>query len=750
MLMIVITLLYGAAATLGIRGLTSTPRLSLHISMPRAGETRVSWVLPGGNVWSLGIRSGDQVLALAGRPPTPAAVQAWSGRQLTVRTGAGRNVSLDVASIGRKSSTSSLLLLSPWFMLLGTLMYLRIAARRMGRASYALFASAAIALAVAPGADADALIATGVEQAVVPLFAAFFALFFLFFPIVRSGARTSALLLVPALAAGAFGIADLFQPALWSIGTDIWLSVLLAYPCLGIGLIVLSYVRVRDPDLRRGLTIVTVGSVASIAPFLVFYVTPTLVGRPPIIAAEQAIIPLGLLPAAFAYAILRHRTLGVPLLQRWFVHGIIWAGLIAAYTAPTFVVRQVTRSLLPEPIRSLVLTALLVVLINISFRWLHDQLWSRLDRRLFKDRYDYGASLQALSRDLSLAGDLGGFSSTLPNALRRLMNLEFVALLIREDGRPCIHGLAGDCLPDLLATLVQAAAAPDNSQPISVSYRSCNVLLIPLWMNNAPVGHLCLGPKLSGEPFAAADTALLTTLSGHLAAMVRNTQLVDDLSAKVTALAALNERLQRVQEEERACLVADIHDEPLQTAIYLHRQLVSAERVDPALHAPAALSRTLVDQLRAICSAIRPTVLDDLGLSNALDLLTLDLGNRTNVPILLDIEAEVAAAPLPRAVDLVLYRAAQEALNNCLRHGRPTIIRVGLRREQNLLCLSVADDGKGFVVPPHLDRPATAGHIGLAGLSTRVQRAGGRLLVTSTPGTGTLVRVELPFEAGAA
>ena len=137
-------------------------------------------------------------------------------------------------------------------------------------------------------------------------------------------------------------------------------------------------------------------------------------------------------------------------------------------------------------------------------------------------------------------------------------------------------------------------------------------------------------------------------------------------------------------------------------------------------------------------------------LAAALDLLALELGNRAEVPVLLEIEAELAAATLPRAVDLVLYRAAQEALNNCLRHGHPTIVRVELRREAHLLYLSVADDGRGFVVPPHLDRPAMAGHLGLAGLSTRVQRAGGRLLITSTPGTGTLVQVELPLEEVAA
>ena len=741
-----VTLLYGAAALLGVAGLLGTAHLSLHVPPPRSGAARVGWLLPGGNAWSLGIRAGDRVLALDGRPPTAAAIRAWDGRQLTVRTHAGRAVSADAAALGNKSSTWPLLLLSPWFLLLGTLVYLRAGERGVGRVSYALFASAALALALAPGADADNLVATVGEQAAVPFFAAFLALFFLLFPVVRCGARTLVLLLIPALAAGALAIAALFFPTLWPIGNDVWLLVLLAYPCLGIGLVVRSYATVRDPGLRRGLTIVTAGSMASIAPFLALYVAPTLAGRSPLVAAEIGILPLGLLPASIAYAILRHHLLGVSLLQRWLVHGVLWAVLIAAYTAPIFLLRRLTGTFLPEPARSLVLAAALVALIAGSFRWLHDRLWQRLDRRIFKDRYDYSASLQGLSRDLSQAGDLASLGTAAAETLRELMNLDFVALLDGEQGGPSVHSVAGDYQPALLPALTEAAAAVGGEAGIvPAGHGSPEVLVVPLRTQDAVVGHLYLGPKLSGEPFGAADTALLATLGGHLGAMVRNAQLVDELRDKVAALDALNERLLRVQEEERAYLVADIHDEPLQTAIHLHRQLVAGERADLAARANAALGRAVVDQLRALCVTIRPPSLDDLGLSAALDRLARDLGGRMGVPIVVDVEPELAGEALPRAYDLVLYRAAQEALNNCLRHAHPTQIRVALRREGTLLRLSVVDDGAGFVVPQPLDGLVAAGHLGLAGLRTRVQRAGGRLQVTFTPGSGTELRIELPI-----
>src|SRR5438105_1798930 len=131
-------------------------------------------------------------------------------------------------------------------------------------------------------------------------------------------------------------------------------------------------------------------------------------------------------------------------------------------------------------------------------------------------------------------------------------------------------------------------------------------------------------------PCRAADRALLATLSGHLAAVVRNVQLVDDLHAKVELLEAqkaeldtLNERLQRAHEEERAHLAADLHDEPLQTALRLQRLLMIDSRHAAATPQQVALSDALVDQLRTICTAVRPAALDDLGLTAALEVLAL-------------------------------------------------------------------------------------------------------------------------------
>ncbi len=462
-----------------------------------------------------------------------------------------------------------------------------------------------------------------------------------------------------------------------------------------------------------------------------------------------AICALGLLPVSFAYAILRHNSLDVRLLQRWFVRGVLWGGLLALYIVVAYAAEILPLAAVPVLVRNVAVDVALMVFGGMSIAWLREAGYPWLDRRLFKDGYDYRGSLERLSRDLSLAGNLGSLGARLPETLRQLMNLDFAVLLVHDAHGTGVCGGAGIDQPDLLAALVATAAdVTDEPRAAPLACDDLTVLIVPLRTHDTVVAHLCLGPKATGEPFRAEDRALLATLSGHLAAIVRNAQLVDDLRGKVQALDALNGRLQRAQEEERARLAADLHDEPLQTALSLQRQIAIDGHNRAATAGHLALSRTLVAQLRDLCTAARPAALDHLGLHAALDQLARDRGAHAGFPILVDADPEIMEVALPAAAETALYRATQEALNNCLRHARPHTARITLRRHGDGVRLVVADDGVGFVVPDQFDDLAGAGHVGLAGLRVRVQHVGGQLCVTSTPGAGTVVQVDLPLGGG--
>jgi len=452
------------------------------------------------------------------------------------------------------------------------------------------------------------------------------------------------------------------------------------------------------------------------------------------------------LPVAFTYAILRHNALDVHLVQRWLVHSLLWVLLLTPCAAVAYALRVRPSGALSGLGGGIAVAILLATMAAVAFGPLHGRLRRLSDRVIFKDSYDYRASLQDLSQELSLAGDLDTLGMEVPGTLRRLMNLDFAALLVRDRDGLDVHAAAGAYRPTLLPALAAAAAdVRDGPRAVSLGYGYLTVLVVPLRTHDALAGHLCLGPKATGEPFRDEDHDLLTTLSGHLAAIVRNAQLVADLHAKAHALDALNERLQRTQEEERARLAADLHDEPLQTALSLQRQIAidGRDRAMTAHH--IAISRDLIAQLRALCTATRPPALDHFGLHAALDQLARERGARAGVPIMVNADPEIMELDVPAAAELVLYRAAQEALNNCLRHARPRAVRITLCRQGDGAQLDVADDGVGFAVPAHFEELALSGHLGLAGLCVRVRHAGGSLHVTSSPGAGTTVRVDLPL-----
>src|SRR5438132_7075102 len=124
-LVAVVSVAYGAVLLLNIVTLLTPPRLSLALAMPAAGRAQVAWVLPGSTLWEDGVRQGDRVLAVDGHAPTLRDAGAWTGERLLVRTGMGTTTAVDAAEIRSARTTWPLLVLSPWFIVFGTLVLMR-------------------------------------------------------------------------------------------------------------------------------------------------------------------------------------------------------------------------------------------------------------------------------------------------------------------------------------------------------------------------------------------------------------------------------------------------------------------------------------------------------------------------------------------------------------------------------------------------------------------------------------------------
>jgi two-component system, NarL family, sensor histidine kinase UhpB len=196
----------------------------------------------------------------------------------------------------------------------------------------------------------------------------------------------------------------------------------------------------------------------------------------------------------------------------------------------------------------------------------------------------------------------------------------------------------------------------------------------------------------------------------------------------------------RAQEEERARVARDLHDEVNQSLAGLLLRLEAVREAAPAELQPAIvetrrLANQAMQELLSLARQLRPTALDDLGLSAAI------AGQVEQVErpgLLAELMAEGDFSGLDDDVQLVVYRVAQEALTNAARHSEARRIAVRLDRSKHGVELEVSDDGRGFA----FERSERG--LGIGGMRERALLIGAELTIESRPGHGTTVRLTVP------
>ncbi len=194
------------------------------------------------------------------------------------------------------------------------------------------------------------------------------------------------------------------------------------------------------------------------------------------------------------------------------------------------------------------------------------------------------------------------------------------------------------------------------------------------------------------------------------------------------------------QENERLRIARDLHDGAAQSLIVLSRGLGQLAQSDGVKTAETAtrlqdVAKQILGSIRRTTWALRPALLDDLGLLPAIDSIVDHQNQRGGASI----EVRVHGEPrrLDHEVELAAFRIVQEALSNVERHSGASTATVTVDFGDDMIALSVADDGVGFDV----DRDRTSGSFGLTGMQERAEVVDGLVTVESAPGQGTTVRL---------
>jgi signal transduction histidine kinase len=235
-----------------------------------------------------------------------------------------------------------------------------------------------------------------------------------------------------------------------------------------------------------------------------------------------------------------------------------------------------------------------------------------------------------------------------------------------------------------------------------------------------------------------------------------NRQLFERLRNQVSALDQLNAALQATQrrliterEDERKALARELHDQIIQDMLSFNYRLEEIENIEGSTELQRELSsirqgiRTMVGELRQLCSDLRPPSIDHHGLSAAIDSLAHEWAERNDIQLQLEIDP--ALGRLPETIELSVFRIVQEGLNNVRKHAAAQHVRLSLQRTSaaNLL-VRLEDDGQGLSVPADLASLSLSKHFGLVGISERVALLGGSMNIESATGNGTILQVEIP------
>jgi signal transduction histidine kinase len=213
-------------------------------------------------------------------------------------------------------------------------------------------------------------------------------------------------------------------------------------------------------------------------------------------------------------------------------------------------------------------------------------------------------------------------------------------------------------------------------------------------------------------------------------------------------LRRLSNQLVRVQEEERKTISRELHDEVGQILTGLRMELGTLSHYHPdeefrqRLESVKRLAEEALRSVRNLALLVRPSMLDDLGLEPALHWQAKEFSRRCGIPVSLNIDGKLDN--LPEASRLCLYRAIQEAMTNCGKHAGASHVTVVVKQDEARVIASVHDDGKGF------DALLKTHGLGLLGMTERVRALQGSMSVSSEPGSGTEIRLELPavFDPG--
>jgi signal transduction histidine kinase len=570
-------------------------------------------------------------------------------------------------------------------------------------------------------------------------------------------------------------------PWFTQLNTGIRLNSLLGL-ALAVVFLIYNYQTLTSVLARHRLRLFVSGSILAFLPLL-FSLLPETLGAKPALPYEITFPWLLLSPLAYMYAIFRYRLVRVErVLNRAAGYYMLAILLLAIYLAITLALPE--RILQRWPMTNALLSVgLLLLALPLQRMLQHLMNWIWYGRTLH-----YIDVVDRLSGLLALTLDRGTLRQLVIDELPQALNLAGVALWIKDRADSlvlldatgfAVDSLAGRRLPcdgplvsylERQASLVahgtlRRAASKLPLLPLEQELLDLpNVSRwVPLLSGGVLQGVLLIGPWCDDSELNSEYERILAMIARQSAVAVHNVLLIEQVHAGHQELSRAHQQLLMEREQTQQRLAQELHDGPVQQIFGISYQMGVLQRRLPRLSGHSAelgaalpqeleaLRHEIVGvgtQLRNMIGDLCPPGLDELGLTDALQgyVRRLQHLDAAELPaIVLDLDE--SGTRLEEPIAICLFRVAQEALRNVVKHSQATEVVVCLRLLSEQAVLTISDNGQGFYLPSRLTELTQTNHFGLLGMTERVAWVGGQLTIRSKLGAGTEVLAQIPLAA---
>lgn len=594
-------------------------------------------------------------------------------------------------------------------------------------------------------------------------------------------ALLAALLSLPALF---YSVARLVIQPWWPVWRLSVRLVLVLSLILAARLLVRDYRSGGSFAARRRTRLIGFGALSAVIPLVFLSLVPESLGAPSRVPYPVSMLFLSILPLSYGYSLLHQRLATVEaVLRRAAPYYLAACVFLAGYLGLACVLLPSGSVQTADDVLVSALLGLGMLFVVAPLEpWLHKlTAWVSHGGGV-----NYIGVMERLAESLSTTLDRETLTRLLTSDLVSAMRLSGSALFVKDqDGRLSLLedsglGLAGSADRHLmpsgpLTAHLSAAARPVSDADLRRALAGADLTAgerallslnglafwLPLVSGGAMQGLLVVGDRIGGDYLTAEDERILTTLSHQAGIAVHNVLLTDQLRVAREEMARAHRESLAAVERERQQLAYELHDGAIHQLTVISSRLAGDQAAPGSVpSAPqgddrersellARVQRDLLDvivQLRRLLADLRPPGLSELGLAAALRRYVDGLQReRRGQPPQITADVPEAQKVLPEPVRIVLFRVAQEALRNALKHSGARHVTLGLRFLEGEAVLTVSDDGCGFRVPDRISELAWSGHLGLIGMTERIAQVGGLLTVCSQPGSGTEVTARIPL-----